>query len=271
MATKHGAYRPQTLYRDALVPSEKTPHKVCTVWPESVFRPHSAFGLGVTIPGRPGKDDPPQPGALNNRYGFALCPPGIERDDLGSVRTLALLAISAKRIAMDVIGLSDEGRDEIPSSDGTRPVMAAAVGESELSKKGYFVPAGDDPTEEEIAAAELRRDKWLRSQINKADAAWNENRADKIPSDALVAARWLGVKRPWTPDWSADGKVEQACPACRNPVIPGAKKCVHCHEWIGYDENGAAYITENPARAMTAEADRRAKAAAVAAKLDQEA
>jgi hypothetical protein len=246
------ALRPSTIYRDTLPPSEKVKHKVCTVWPDPVVIPHAAFGTHCHIPGRPATGAPAQDGARSNRYGFALCPPGIEREDLGETKTLAMLSIASYRVAMDVIGLSIEGHDEIPGQDGRMvPIFAPAVKTSALFEKGYFVPVGDEPTEEELNAAEARRDAWFKNAIEKGDRAWNQTgKLDRIHPDSILAARYLGVEREWAPKFvvTKTQKKEIDCPCCTAKMPAGAKKCLTCLELIGYEADGRAFFYNDPTR-----------------------
>lgn len=266
-AARHIAYRPETLYRNVLTPADRASKRICTVWPESITLPFPAGGLHVTIPGRPDRDGEPQSGAFylpkdggelvpTNRYGFVSVGPGIERDDLGNVRTLALLSISSRRNAMDVIGLSDAGKDEV-----TGTVMCAAETTSEMFEKGYFVPVGDVPNENELVAAEGRCLKFLRKALAAGDRVWNNTqKLDAIPPEAIMAARFLGKARVWAP--SIEGEEVQLdtipCPVCKKHIERGMKKCLACGEWIGYEADGTAYAVNDPER----------KARLLAAKID---
>lgn len=251
------AYKPTTLFRRVLPEEEMKEKKVCTVWPESVTLPFPNGGLHITIPGRPGRDGEPQDGALylpkdggepvpTNRYGFVHVGPAVERDDLGNVRTLALLAISSRRNAMDVIGLSDAGKDEV-----THTVLCAAESTSEMFQKGYFVPVGDFPTEAELLAAEMRCQKWLRKAIEKGDRVWNNTqKLDAIPPEAIMAARFLGKARIWAPATEGDYEAQAEtipCPVCKRPLEKGVAKCLVCNEWIEYEADGTAYAPNSPA------------------------
>jgi hypothetical protein len=277
-SARYVAYKPTTTFRDVLRPEEKVRWPVCSTWFEELVLPHFAFGTHVTIPGRPAEGAPPQETwdqrgkdkvlvkARNNRYGFALCPPGKEVTDMGQVHTLALLDLPSKRIAMDVIGLSVEGVADEPESDGTHRILTPAIKTSELFEKGFFVPEAVEPTDEEIRAAEGRRQKYLVSIVEKADRAWNNSggKSDNIHPDAIKAARWLGQSRPWAPAWSAGKKqIEMIeCPVCGAGLEKGRKKCLGCNEWIGYEEDGTPFAVNDPSHKAKLVAQRVAAAGA---------
>lgn len=275
------AYKPKTTYRVLVRGEEKEPHMVCTVWPEPIDRPYSNLGLThVTIPGAPGKNGIPQilkfgereyvatiDGQPTTRYGFTLVRPGIERDDLGHVHTLSIVGISTYRVALDIIGLAVEQVSDEPNPDGTYPVLAGAIKTSPLFEKGYFVPEGHEPTEAEVAAAEKRRDNWLRRAVEKGDVTWaQEGKADRIHPDSVVAVRMLGLDRPWAPKTVPTLKNEVSCPVCASPVEHGVKKCLKCNEWLGYEADGSVYAVNDPERANKALAQAKARA-----RLNQEA
>jgi hypothetical protein len=273
-SAKYVAYKPTTTYRIVLRPEEMVKHLVCSTWFEELSVPHVAFGTHCTIPGRPAEGAPPQETweqkgkerflvkARNNRYGFALCPPAVERQDMGQVHTLALLAISAKRTAMDVIGLAMEGIAEVPNQDGVLEILTPAIRTSELWSKGFFVPDGAEPTDAEIEAAEQRRQSYLVGVVEKADRAWNNSggKSDQIHPDAIKAARWLNQERPWAPMWSGKKLATVPCPICLDPIVVGQKKCAKCGEWIGYEEDGTAYGVNDPSRKARIVAERIAQA-----------
>ena len=260
---KHIEYRPETLFRRVLQPSDMVSKRLCTVWPESITLPCPQVGTHITIPGRPEEQggEPqadayflPTPTAdralvepkLTSRYGFVLVGPGVERDDLGNVRTLSLLSISSRRNAMDVIGLSDAGKDEVSG----KVLCSAQNGDhSELYQRGYFVPEGDIPTEAEILAAETRRKKWLLAALRKGDRVWNNTqKLDAIPPEAIMASRFLNQPRVWAPaadDFSTSAE-RIACPVCTKPIERGVKKCLTCNEWLVYENDGSVWARESP-------------------------
>lgn len=257
LAERHVEYKATTLFRRILPAEDMVERKVCTVWPDSITLPFPAGGLHLTIPGRPDRDADPQEGAFylpknggepvpTNRYGFVHVGPGIERDDLGETRTLSLLSISSRRNAMDVIGLSNAGKDEV-----TQTVLCSAESTSPLFEKGYFVPVGVLPTETELVEAEQRSQKYLRKALEKGDRVWNNTqKLDAIPPEAIMAARFLGKIRSWAP--AVEGGFEDAvetipCPVCKKPLEKGVAKCLVCNEWIEYEADGTAYAPNSPA------------------------
>jgi hypothetical protein len=254
---KHVAYKPTTIYRNLLSVEERQLKKLCTVWPEEITLPHQAFGTHARIPGRPREDDPPQADAfyvpegggepkLTNRYGFTRAPAGVERQDMGHVVTLAMLGISSRRVAMDVLGLSDAGIEEVHGNK----VLCPPTSDSELFQKGYFVPVEEHPTEAELEAAEDRREAYLDKALIKGDNIWNQTqRFDRIPPEAIIAARFRGEERPWAPSVAGrKRKKTVACPACGSTIVYGVKLCVSCQKWLGYEQDGTVYAQDDPER-----------------------
>lgn len=251
-AVKHIAYKPKTIYRDLLPAEEKKPKKIVSVWPEDITLPHYALGTHVTIPGFLSE------GNRGGRWNYVEVPSGVERDDMGEVKTLAMRSISARRVAMDVLGLADEGRDEV-----TGAVLCPAVTTSQLFERGYFVPAGDDPTEAELRAAEERREKYLDIAIARGDRAWEAGGKDwtKVPGEAIIAAKLRNLTdREWARGIKQRRDILE-CPACGSEMKRGREVCPNCTRTVAYEEDGTAYWPDSPSRKAA-----QAKAAAAQAK-----
>ena len=198
--TGHG---PQVNLRE-LIPRKN--HKICSVFPgEIIFHNHN--GMYVL----PGCKD-------GERYSYVEVQPGYDRFDLGEDRHLVELVNTAKLIAQDFIGL--------------------VAGRTDYLERGIFVPAGDEPTDEELAKAEAHLRKWLEVKINEAERVFAETgKLGWIDSNAKAAARRMGAKYKWAEDFNAKEMID--CPACARPMPKGAK--IHsmgeggCGQRIIYD------------------------------------
>jgi hypothetical protein len=223
-----------TIYKDALAPSEKRLKKIVSVFPEPIYIPHHSGHRNIPAKGK------------NQRYAFVEVGPSVERIDLGEGQNLAMLSVSARRTAMDIIGLSEEGKDEL-----TGKVLAPAYTSSDLFDQGLFVPEGAEPTEEELLAAEHRRELWMERMIIRGDKAWDvKNRLSDVPGEALLAARYRGITRPWfgATTGSRMERYQDGCPACGAELFTGKKVCggpaAHLVLW----EEGVAYWKDDPDR-----------------------
>jgi hypothetical protein len=223
-----------TIYKDALTPSEKVRKKIVSVFPEPTYVPHHSGHRNI-----PGK-------GKGGRYAFIEVGPSVEQMDLGEGNNLALLSVSSDRTARDIIGLSDEGRDEL-----TGKVLAPAVRDSDLFRQGLFVPEGDEPTEAELVAAEIRRETWMDLAILRGDRAWDvRNRLSDVPGEAILAARYRGITRPWfgATTGTRQERYQDGCPACGAELFTNKKVCggpaAHLVGW----EEGVAYWKDDPDR-----------------------
>jgi hypothetical protein len=96
---------------------------------------------------------------------------------------------------------------------------------ADLADHGVFICEGDEPTDEEIAAARERLAEFYRRQVAQADAEWSSHHRHSLLSDVQRrAARYLGVEREWLfePEKLAD------CPVCGERVKPGVALCRGC-------------------------------------------
>lgn len=100
----------------------------------------------------------------------------------------------------------------------------------DLTKYGVFIAKGSTPTEEELEAAEEKRDAYYSGLIQEADSAFevnggmetnNGHTQSNIQRHHIDAAKAMNVDRPWR-------KVQRRmdnCPECGGMVIPGAARC----------------------------------------------
>lgn len=187
-------------------------HKLCSVFPRPFYF-HDANGqyeLKGCKPGQP--------------FSFVEIQPGYDKYDLGEDKHVVALAITAKDIAKDY-AMIHQGSDMYTS-------------------RGVFVPEGEEPTPEEVAAARQKLAQWAEETVRKADRMWSmTQKITDISDDAKLAAGVIAVEREWASDWTAIEKV--ACPACGEPMNKGAR--IHsvgqkgCGQRISYDESGKAF------------------------------
>lgn len=249
-----------TTFKRALPPDERRPKKICSVWPEDLDIPHD--GRHYTVPGISGPTFRHICGSTLDRgvdgkqvilfcgrtkkYGFMEFGPDVEKEDGGEGHTISVEAISSRRHALSVIELAEAGFSEISGLSVAPPVTV-----SQFSEKGLFVPVDDEPTDEELLAAEKAREKWFDVQIDRGDRAWNQSRnITNVPGEAVIAARFRNLDRPWAPAIRTHGDHPEnsQCPACRAPINRGARKCATCAELLAYDEAGIVYWPKDPER-----------------------
>jgi len=97
-----------------------------------------------------------------------------------------------------------------------------------LLNNGCFVPAGEIPTEQEIANAKATRRAYLKRLVAQGDAAYSiGGRIDDIPGEWKEAANELKMNV----EWSKQAPEEKtACPACGNDLPrPDVAICGSCH------------------------------------------
>lgn len=123
-------------------------------------------------------------------------------------------------------------------------VMKAALGigpgqskTEDLRRWGINASHNSKPTKEELAAWRKVLIENLQRELRKADtlyaSAKPEERASVDSEHFFVAARYLGVKKPWM----HESQQMTVCPFCNVGVSPVASKCHGCNEVI----NQAAY------------------------------
>lgn len=188
------------------------PHNICSVYLKDVYVANHNGSYCIPAP-KPGE-----------RYGSVPVHPGLEKRQLGDGKYLSYLTIPAKKVAEDFIGIPQ--------------------GETQFVDRGIFVPAGDVPTEEELAAAEEKLRAWAERQVGKADVTWAQTgKITDIADDAKFAAKLLKLTRDWADSWKS--KDMAVCPACNEAINKGAK--IHavgqggCGERIYWNDDGTPY------------------------------
>lgn len=182
-ATTHG---PRITYNE-YVPA--TTHKICSVFPGEVYF-HNPNG-DYTVPGC--KED--------ERYSFVEINAAYEKYDLGEDRHIVSRSITSKQAAEDFIGIP--------------------AGNKEYLDRGLFVPAGELPTDAEIAAANNRLKLWLEKQVESADREYGMRGQTRfVDTNARLALKKLGLNRPWGDSYTPEET--QVCPACKSPMRKGA-------------------------------------------------
>jgi len=136
------------------------------------------------------------------------------------------ISVSGMRLAQEIINQSD-GEDLSPGvNNGKSP-------ENDLRQWGVFIAKGDKPTTQEIAEASERYKKTLMRYVEEARQLWALNEKKWIQPIHYFAAKILRVKDDWNKQVIDSVAPETfACPACMNQILKGARKCVHCGEWI---------------------------------------
>ncbi|HYB61316.1 MAG TPA: hypothetical protein VEH50_07540 [Methylomirabilota bacterium] len=125
--------------------------------------------------------------------------------DLGDRRTMEL-HVSAREIAEDLC----------------REINGDAGEDSFL---GVFVCAGDEPSEEELAAAGRRLEAFYRRKVAEADREWARSHSHLFLDDLQRrAARMLGLER----EWNYELRESAECPGCGERLKPNVAVCKSC-------------------------------------------
>ncbi len=96
------------------------------------------------------------------------------------------------------------------------------IASKEHQDSGWFVAAGEKPTEAELRAAEANRDRERIRLIGEARNLFRANKPNQITDPMRWAADRLGLKEPWLP---LSGLT---CPACGTALMPGVALCSAC-------------------------------------------
>lgn len=130
----------------------------------------------------------------------------------------ATLLITART---DVLDVGDSRRFTVD-------IPARAIAEDviqDLHDHGVFVCASFRPSDEELAAANERRDRSYHQLVGEADTMWARGHSFREISDLhRRAAIALGIERDWA--WVPARMMD--CPACGEKVKPGVAVCRHC-------------------------------------------
>lgn len=226
MSSQYGA-EPVIVYEMALPPSELVPKKLCSVVPWDLSITHWSMQGSL-------------PGARDGQFGFITVGPGVSKRDLGNNNHVAIVNIPPRAMALDLMGLDArrcDGRN-VPEAGHTSNWWAM----------GVFVPAGMEPSEEELAAAKDRLHAWARTMVLHGDTEYSQYKtAAAVSSLAKKAAQILRIEREWSQDLTANSQFID-CPCCKNRIHPGARKCTECGELLAYDKGGKVYWVDDPAR-----------------------
>lgn len=222
--------------------SEKKPHKICSVFPRKIHCiAHWSNGGGYEIPA-------PKPGEA---YSFVEVGPGEHKFDMGNGQRFTARDISSADMARDVIGLSRE-RQVLNNDTGQLQTVPGRYS-SHFTRMGVFVPEGDVPTEQEIAAARAQLIAFFNEKLAEGDVEYQRHKnAAFVEEICRVAAEFLHADRPWI---GRIGEVQEkvSCPACREKINRGATKCVHCTSRIGYNRDGVPFEVMQPQPPAAAE------------------
>jgi hypothetical protein len=125
--------------------------------------------------------------------------------DLGDKRSLEV-PIHAVEVARDLAR-------EINSDGG------------EDSYFGVFIAAGDEPGEDELAAARARLETFYRRLVGAADREWERSHSYLFISDLdRRAAGYLGLEK----EWFYQAQEKQDCPGCGEKLKLGVAVCKTC-------------------------------------------
>lgn len=220
------SFVPETFFDSTISPEDRKPVRVCSVYPAKAYITHN--GSIITVPEyRDGMRV-----AMSDPIG-----PGTERKDYGNQQQLVLEAITSRDNALDAIGLS---RERVNS----RGEKISARTTSDWWESGYFVPAGPEPTDDEIAAAKARLNEWARRWVLKGDELFGTTqKANQVDWRAKLAARILRVRRPWA-EGVSEVQQKSLCPSCRNEINAGATKCATCGDRFTYIDGRPVLLTE---------------------------
>jgi hypothetical protein len=128
---------------------------------------------------------------------------------------------------------SPKQRTEHPASDRTGPKGELLPGtarqllfgsKSDNEGRGYFLAAGEKPTEEELKEAEKKREAYRRVLVGDARFYFQKNRHGRgIGDEAYWAAERMGLEEEWMP------LAANPCPNCGMAVKSTAITCRHCN------------------------------------------
>lgn len=226
MSSQYGA-EPVIVYEMALAPADLVPVKLCSVLPWDLSITH--WSTQSELPGK-GK----------GKFGFIMVGPGTSKRDMGNNTHVAIVNITPRTMALDLMGLDARkcSNSNVPDAGHT----------SNWWEMGVFVPAGPEPTEQELVAADTRLKAWARTKVLQGDTQYSQYKtAAAVDTLAKRAAQILRIEREWSQDLT-EGSQFIDCPCCKNRIHPGAKKCTECGELLGYDKTGGVFWVNDPAR-----------------------
>jgi len=137
----------------------------------------------------------------------------------GKEQPYALVLITSRG---DAIDLGDNRR--FPFTISARDIAEDLL--QDLRDHGIFVCAGARPSEDELASARERRNRYYQGLIAEGDMMWARGHSFREISDLhRRAAISLGVEREWAyvPMRTTD------CPVCGEKIKANVAVCKHCH------------------------------------------
>ncbi len=144
----------------------------------------------------------------------------------GKDQSYALVMITSRGDAIDI---GDNRRFPFPIS--ARDIAEDIL--QDLHDHGIFVCAGARPTNDGLAAATERRNRYYQSLVAEGDIMWARGHSFLEISDLhRRAAMSLGIEREWAyvPMLTSD------CPACGEKVKSGVAICKHCHAILDHEK-----------------------------------
>lgn len=165
----------------------------------------------------------------NQRYRQVLKIPApfqqVDRE--GAVGDIIVRAHPAERVAQSLCNPNNVTLDQ----DAVPPETAILGLGQDLNAQGVFWSKNHPPTEEEIKAAEKRRERYYRSLIERArtlEIANPKELEGLINQDYHMAAEYFGVETSWHRKMV---KAEE-CPNCGETIKPG----------IAYHKNSLGFL-----------------------------
>lgn len=148
----------------------------------------------------------------------------VARDVIGVNSTYAQLGLYTTNLEHWGVFVTDR-LDKCRECDGS-----GKVGKSDKACAECF-GMGGVPSSKELAAANAKLTKLMRVIFanGKALAAKGPMGLDQIQENHNLAAAFLGEQTPWA---TAPQVARTACPHCAEAILPAAKKCIHCGEWL---------------------------------------
>jgi hypothetical protein len=138
------------------------------------------------------------------RYVSVWCNDDVDYEDRGPDSPRQRTEYSGRQIANDLL-FSDS-------------IKTDAAG------RGFFIAAGDKPTEEELQAAEKKLKAYRQGLISEARFSFQKNRHTRgLNDECFWAAERMGLEEEWMP------LAANPCPNCGRAVKSTAATCVHCN------------------------------------------
>lgn len=141
----------------------------------------------------------------------------------------------AREIAEDICQQLNTGNSP-PGADGTGPFWGLFVCKSKMKGDGAI----DGPTDEELEVAHRRLKTYFSRLVDVGDADWGRaQRLDLIDNRCKIAARHLGISKPWM----AVNLPSKPCEWCGESILAIAKLCWRCGKMVG--DAGKLYEAQN--------------------------